>query len=116
MDTGAPTDTSRNPDEVLKTLLTQFLMKVVTGAPAYMRTIRMGCATFDVYGKPLLFVMPGRSVFEKSLSDSLISVGRLLETEFKVVLGVPSDVTHDRFDLVSFTFYGGTHDYHTPGV
>ena len=79
-----------------------------------MRAFRMGCATFDVYGKPLLFVMPGRSVFEKSLSDSLISVGRLLEAGFKVVFRIPSDVTHDRFDLVSFTFYGGTHDYHGP--
>ena len=36
-----------------------------------MRAFRMGCATFDVYGKQLLFVMSGRSVFEKSPSLTL---------------------------------------------
>ena len=64
----------------------------------------MGCATFDVYGKQLLFVMPGRSVFEKSPSDSLISVGRLLEAGFNVVLRFPLYAAPDGFDIVSFLF------------
>jgi hypothetical protein len=79
-------------------------MKSATGTPTYMWAIRMGCATFDVYGKPIFFVIHGRSVFEKSLADSLISVGRLLEAGFKAAFRTPSDASHDGFDIVSFLF------------
>jgi hypothetical protein len=57
MDTGATRDASHKPEEILADLTSQFRMKAATGAPTYMRAMRMGCATFDVYGKPLFFVI-----------------------------------------------------------
>jgi hypothetical protein len=57
MDTGATSDASHKPEDILEDLPSQFRMKAATGAPTYMRAMRMECATFDVYGNPLLFVI-----------------------------------------------------------
>jgi hypothetical protein len=58
-----------------------------------------------------LFEVSGQSVSLPGLPstlDTLISIGRLLESDFKLVFRLPKDAVSDDVDIVFFPRYGGT--------
>jgi hypothetical protein len=67
--------------------------------------------TFDNTGDVFLFKVPGQSVALPGLPstlDTLISIGRLLEADFKLVFRPSKDAVSDDVDIAFFPRYGGT--------
>ena len=67
----------------------------------------MGAETRDIDDVALLLVIPDISVSDPLLSDSLISVGRLMEAGFKVLFRVPCEAHLDGFTQSRYPKYGG---------
>ena len=73
-----------------------------------MTGILMGTETVDQHGKHHVLVVPDVSVFDPDISDSLISVGRLMEADYNVIFRLPSNAASDGFSSKRFPPYGGT--------
>ena len=67
----------------------------------------MGAETRDIDNVALLLVVPDISVSDPLLSDSLISVGRLMEAGFKVLFLIPCEAHLDGFTRSRYPKYGG---------
>ena len=89
LDTTSKCSASNDPAE--KTVLV-FLLKPAVGPPQYMRQVCLSVPTFDDTGGSFLFevsgvVLPGLP----STLNTLISIGRLLKTVYKLVFRLPRD-------------------------
>ena len=62
----------------------------------------MGAETRDSHDKPFVLVVPGVSVYDPAMSDSLIPMGRLVEVGFTVNHRIPSQAKEDGFSLKQF--------------
>ena len=60
-----------------------------------MRDVIMGCKTRDILGKPITLLIPSESVSDSSQIDSLIPVGKLMESGFKVLFRLPQEAIED---------------------
>jgi hypothetical protein len=111
LDTGATCSASNNPAEILEILSSTVLLKPAVGPPQSMREVRMAVPTFDITGAPLHFDVSGQAVALPGLPstlDSLISVGRLFESGYKIDFRLPTDAFTDNVDLDIFPRYGVT--------
>ena len=77
------------------------------GPAKHMPGILMGTETRDSHDKPFVLVVPGVSVYDPAMSDSLIPMGRLVEAGFTVNHRIPSQAKEDGFSLKQFPLYGG---------
>ena len=96
MDTGAERSASKLPDEIISYTNSSFNMPSAIGPHVIsMQGVLMGAETRDIDNVALLLVVPDISVSDPLLSDSLISVGRLMEAGFKVLFRVPCEAHLD---------------------
>jgi len=108
LDTGAQRGATGQKSEILKHTGTTLLMQPAVGPAKHMTGILMGTETQDSHGKPFVLVVPDVSVYDPAMSDSLLPVGRLIESGFTVHHRIPSQATEDGFSLKTFPLYGGT--------
>jgi len=94
--------------EILKHTGTSLLIQPAVGPSKHMTGILMGTETQDSHGKPFVFAVPDVSVYNPTMSDSLIPVGRLIKAGFTVNLRIPSQTNEDGFPLKFARLYGGT--------
>jgi len=73
-----------------------------------MTGILMGAETRNSHGKPCVFVVSDISMYDPAKSDSLIPVGRLIDTGFTVNHRFPSQANKDKFSLTAVPLYGDT--------
>ena len=108
MDTGAERSASKHSDEIISHTNSSFNMQSAIGSHVTsMKGVLMGAETRDMDDVPLLLVVPDVSVSDPLLSDSLISVGRLMEAGFKVLFRVPCEAHLDGFLPSRYPKYGG---------
>ncbi len=111
LDTGVTCSASNNPAEITVFLPSTVLLKTAVGPPQYVCQVCLSIPTFDITGATFLFEVSGQSVSLPGLPstlDTLISIGRLLETGFKLVFRLPKNAVSDDVDIVFFPRYGGT--------
>jgi len=83
-------------------------MQPAVGPAKHMTGILMGAETQDSHGKPFVLVILDVSVYDPAMSDSVIPVGRLIESGFSVNHRIPSQANEDGFSLKTVPLYGGT--------
>jgi hypothetical protein len=111
LDTVATCSASNNPAEILEILPSTVLLKPAVDPPQSMWEVLMTVPTFDITGAPLHFEVSCQVVILSVLPstlDSLISVGRLLQTGYKLDFRLPTDPFPDNVDIDIFPRYGGT--------
>ena len=107
MDTGAQIGAAKSADEVISESGKQQTIVSATGNSATMRDVVMGCKTKDILGRPITLLIPSESVSDSSLIDSLIPVGKLMESGFKVLFRLPQEAIEDNVCPHTYPFYGG---------
>jgi len=83
-------------------------MQPAVGPAKHMTGILMGAETQNSPGRPFVLVVPDVSVYDPAMSDSLIPVGRLIESGFTVNHRIPSQANEDGFSFKAFPLYSGT--------
>jgi len=81
-------------------------MQPAVGRAKHMSGILVGTETQDNLGKPFVLVVPDVSVYDLAISDSLITVGRLIQAGFTD--RIPSQAKEDIFSLKTVPLYGST--------
>jgi len=62
----------------------------------------------DDHGVPYVFVIPDVLVFDPGMSNSLVSAGRLMEADYRVIFRILSNADSDGFPSAQFPLYGGS--------
>ena len=106
LDSVAQRGATGRKSEILKHTSTSLLMQPAVGPAKHMTGILMGAETQESHGKPFVLVLPDVSVYDLAMSDSLIPVGRLVETGFSVNHKIPSQANEEGFSLKDVPLYG----------
>ena len=96
---------------VILTHLNKYLLiHPVIGPPVNMPVVMLGATTVEHDGSKCHFALPGAFFFDGFMKETLISVTKLLETNFKIFFRLPHHcitVFTDGFEPIKYPFYGG---------
>jgi len=107
VDTGTQRGATGTSTEILTWTGTTLNKQPAVGIAKKMTGILMVAETIDQHGNFFILVVKDVSVYNKGMSDNLISAGCLLEAGYQVNLWIPDGALADGFATATFPFYRG---------